>query len=103
MKKTDTSTTNRADETMIERLTRLLSAEERRLEVETDAVARQTSARTVLLFCSELRKAEAAEHKKHSALTKATILDWFRNADPTEAARFHKELGQLFVKRSGLA
>jgi hypothetical protein len=52
---------------------------------------------------AELRKAEAAEHKRTSAITKALVLDWFRQLDSTEQVRFARELAQLTTKRSGLA
>lgn len=52
---------------------------------------------------SELRKADAAEHKRSSSITKALVLDWFRGLEPAEQAQFVRELQQLGTKRSGLA
>lgn len=52
---------------------------------------------------SELRKADAAERKHASSITKALVLDWFRGLEPAEQAQFVRELQQLGTKRSGLA
>jgi hypothetical protein len=53
---------------------------------------------------SELRKAEAADHKRSSQITKALVLEWFRTQlDQTEQQRFLRELQTFTTKRSGLA
>lgn len=52
---------------------------------------------------AELRKTDAADHKRSSLITKALVIDWYRQLEPAEQAQFARELQQLTTKRSGLA
>jgi hypothetical protein len=88
---------------MIERLERLLEAEERRLELETDAAVRQTTSRTVVMLCAELRKAQDAERKASKPPNKADILEAIRRLPPAEREQLGREVVAMGAKRSGLA
>ena len=103
VKKSTDKPQQKAPETMIERLQRLLDAEERRLEVETDAAVRQTTSRTVVMLCAELRKAEAAEQKAAKPHGVPELLDAVKKLPPAERERFIREIAALGAKRSGLA
>lgn len=91
------------EEPLTDRLERLLREEERRLEGETDPALRQTTARTVVLFASELRKAEAAARKSSEDLTRADVMEWFRTLSDTDADRLLREMTTQRKKGSGLA
>src|SRR4028119_2493699 len=86
VKKTDPETEGEA---MVTRLRRLLRDQEEILANEHDPIRRRTAARTVLMFCTELRKAENEERKRSIGLTKAVVLEWARTElEPTERTRF---------------
>jgi hypothetical protein len=95
----------RASETMVERLTRLLNAEETRIRLEKDPTKRQTAVRTVTMLCAELRKAEKEARRSADELAEPEVLEWFRRLDGTRQSRFLRELQTVNAssKRSGLA
>ena len=57
----------------------------------------------VAQVAAELRKAEAEERKRGAEMTKASVLEWFRQMDPGEQTRFVREMQVINTKRSGLA
>jgi hypothetical protein len=95
----------KATETMVERLTRLLNAEETRIRLEKDPTKRQTAVRTVTMLCAELRKAEKEARRSADELAEPEVLEWFRRLDGTRQSRFLRELQTVNAssKRSGLA
>lgn len=92
-------------ETMVQRLTRLLDVEEKRVRLERDPTKRQTAVRTVTMICAELRKAQKEERRGADELAEAEVLEWFRRLEPTRQGRFVRELQTVSnnSKRSGLA
>lgn len=103
VKKTDEKQDEKAPETTIGRLTRLVNAEEQRIGAEKNPVKRQTGLRTVVMLLAELRKAEKDARNQSDEITKADMLEAFRRMSDTEQARFVRELEQQRKKGSGLA
>lgn len=54
-------------------------------------------------IADSVRKIEAARSKRTMSITKALVVEWFRQLDPTDRARFVRELQAIDSKRSGLA
>jgi hypothetical protein len=96
-------TKRKREETDIQRLERLLEAAEERMDIAETEAGRQTAARTVLMFASELRKARKEERRGADELDEARVLDWFLRLETTRQGRFLRELQQRSKKGSGLA
>lgn len=95
--------TKKREETDIQRLERLLQGAEARMDVAETEAGKQTAARTVLMFASELRKARKEERRNADEITKADIVDAFRRMPDGEQGRLLRELEQQRKKGSGLA
>lgn len=54
-------------------------------------------------IADSVRKIEAARAKRSMSITKALVVEWFRQLDTTDRGRFVRELQQIDSKRSGLA
>ena len=91
------------DETDVQRLERLVDAEEVRLATESSATKRNTVMRTVVMLLGELRKARKDERRNGDELDEARVLEWFLRMEPTKQGRFLRELQQRSKKGSGLA
>lgn len=91
------------DETDIQRLERLLDDAESRMDMSETPAGRQTAARTVLMFASELRKARKEERRGADELDETRVLEWFLRLETTTQGRFLRELQQRSKKGSGLA
>jgi hypothetical protein len=102
-KKTRTNKPKQDEDADVKRLRAHLSAEEERLAITDDPVQRQTQARTVLMFFSELRKAEAVAAKRLERVTRAVIIAWGRAADPGERRSVARELATMDQEGSILA
>lgn len=89
--------------TPMERLNKLAEGILEQAEIEVDIAKKGTATRTATQVFAELRKAESAEHKRTSMLTKALVTEWFRQLDPSDRASFVRELQQIDSKRSSLA
>ena len=90
-------------ETDIERIEKLITEEQRRLDTETEAPKRQTAVRTVLMLYSELRKARKEERQSAGDLDQSRVIEWFLRLDTTTQGRFLRELTARSKKGSGLA
>ncbi len=75
-------------------------AESRDVEAATDFAHLLTK---VAVVAGELRKAEAAERKAASEISKADMVEAARRMDATERARFVRELQAIDSRKSGLA
>lgn len=102
-KKTRKSPQKRDDELTVERLRAHLTAEEARLALADDPGKRQTQARTVLMFYSELRKAEAAAARRLERVTRPIVVAWLRAADSDERRSVAREIATMDQEGSILA
>lgn len=104
-KKSTTTAPAKAPETMVERLTRLIDAEEKRVRIEKDPSQRQTAVRTLTMLCAELRKAEKEARRSADELAEPEVVEWFRRLETTRRGRFLREMQAIdaSTKRSGLA
>ena len=102
-KKTRTTTPKQDDDSDVRRLRAHLTTEEERLALTDDPVQRQTQARTVLMFFSELRKAEAVAARRLERFTRAGVVAWLRSIDINERQSIGRELAEMDREGSILA
>lgn len=69
-----------------------------------DSVAKELKlSRLHALYLEIQRKQDKEAAKKTEAYTRAGVMQWLRELDPTERARIIREAQQIDAKRSGLA
>lgn len=96
-------TQKKDNKSLVDRLERTLQVEEERMKHESDPGKRQTAARTVIMFISELRKARKDEARNADDLTEARVIEWYRRLSDSAAEGFMRALTLSRKKGSGLA
>jgi hypothetical protein len=91
------------EKSIVGRLKKLLADEEEQLKKVYEPHQRQTQARTVLMFLSELRKAESSAARHAARVTRPQVIAWARTLDAEEQRSVAQEIVALSERRSVLA